>query len=118
MAEAFVTGGCRIPSRGVDRTGRPGSRPPAVSGRSGSAPFASQDLVSDVHRVCCPYCQGTFNLFAARWCAHLEGEPSKVCPSCARCLCEHPAYGEHHFWKEAPLAFQRRGFNRLFLFYL
>jgi predicted amidophosphoribosyltransferase len=72
----------------------------------------------DQHPVCCPYCARQFDLFAAPWCPHLEGDASKVCPSCQRCLCEHPAYAEPHFWKDAPEAFQRRGFRRLFLFYL
>jgi hypothetical protein len=26
--------------------------------------------------------------------------------------------GEPHFWKQAPLGFQRQGFQRLFLYYL
>jgi hypothetical protein len=33
-------------------------------------------------------------------------------------MCAHPAYAEPLFWKEAPAAFQERGFERLFLFYL
>ena len=69
------------------------------------------------HLVVCPYCACPFDLFAARWCSHYQ-EPSKRCSSCDRCLCEHPAYREPHFWKPAPVAFQRRGFTRLFLFYL
>jgi len=68
--------------------------------------------------VRCPYCSVEFDLFAATWCPHLEGEASKLCPNCVRCLCEHPAYGEPHFWKDAPEAFRQRGFDRLFLFYL
>ena len=80
------------------------------------------------HEVCCPYCAGRFDLFAAPWCAHQNAEASnaetshteasKVCPRCGHCLCEHPAYTEPHFWKEAPVAFQQQGFRRLFLFYL
>jgi hypothetical protein len=69
------------------------------------------------HSVVCPYCATAFDLFAAPWCLHYQ-EPSKLCPSCERCLCEHPAYGEPHFWKQAPTAFLRHGFKRLFLFYL
>ncbi len=69
------------------------------------------------HLVTCPYCTRAFNLFAASWCWH-TAEPSKVCPHCGRCLCRHPAYGEPHFWKLAPVAFQRQGFERLFFFYL
>ena len=71
-----------------------------------------------VHLVCCPYCQERFDLFAATWCAHNDTQPSKICPCCDRCMCEHPAYLEPHFWKPAPSAFQQRGFDRLFLFYL
>jgi len=33
-------------------------------------------------------------------------------------MCQHPAYQEPHFWKQAPLGFQRQGFERLFLYYL
>ena len=70
------------------------------------------------HLICCPYCAARFDLFAATWCAHQEGEASKICPSCRHCLCEHPAYAEPHFWKEAPEVFQQHGFRRLFLYYL
>ncbi len=70
------------------------------------------------HCVPCPLCQQEFDLFAATWCAHPQGEPSKICPSCRECLCEHPAYLEPNFWKDAPLAFRQQGFQRLFLFYL
>jgi hypothetical protein len=70
------------------------------------------------HRVPCPLCRHEFDLFAAPWCSHLQAEPSKVCPHCRRCLCEHPAYLEPNFWKDAPLAFRQQGFQRLFLFYL
>jgi predicted amidophosphoribosyltransferase len=70
-----------------------------------------------VHVVVCPYCAREFELFGAAWCRD-EGEPSKVCAHCGRCLCRHPPYQEPHFWKDAPLAFQRQGFQRLFLFYL
>jgi len=69
------------------------------------------------HPVVCPYCATRFDLFAAAWCQDTR-EPSKVCPHCQRCMCEHPAYQEPHFWKQAPLGFQRQGFERLFLYYL
>ena len=69
------------------------------------------------HPVVCAYCANTFDLFAASWCLDAE-ERSKVCPHCQRCMCQHPAYGEPHFWKQAPLGFQRQGFQRLFLYYL
>jgi len=71
------------------------------------------------HAVVCAYCANPFDLFAASWCLDAkEPEPSKVCPHCERCMCDHPAYGEPHFWKQAPLGFQRQGFQRLFLYYL
>lgn len=70
------------------------------------------------HPVRCPYCLIEFDLFTAPWCEHFDGQPSKVCPSCRRCLCEHPAYAEPLFWKDAPAAFQSEGFKKLFLFYL
>ncbi len=70
------------------------------------------------HNVACPYCGKGFDVFAAVWCNHPLAERSKICPHCDRCLCQHPAYQEPLFWKEAPLAFQRQGFQRLFLFYL
>ena len=81
-----------------------------------SRPRAAMPKVS--HRVPCPLCRTEFDLFAATWCSHLDGEPSKICPSCQQCLCEHPAYLEPNFWKDAPLAFRQQGFQRLFLFYL
>jgi hypothetical protein len=70
------------------------------------------------HEVRCPHCGAQFDLFGAVWCGAADNEPSKICPKCSRCACELPAYGEPHFWKEAPLAFQKRGFRRLFLYYL
>ena len=74
--------------------------------------------VPERHLVRCPYCAAEFDVFAATWCAHQEIEASKLCPDCQRCLCEHPAYEEPLFWKDAPEAFRQRGFQRLFLFYL
>src|SRR3989442_1612074 len=65
---------------------------------------APAGVVSIRHFINCVYCQQRFDLFAARWCGHLDPEPSKICPSCEHCLCDHPAYHEPHFWKEAPLA--------------
>jgi hypothetical protein len=70
------------------------------------------------HEVRCPHCRELFDLFSAVWCGASDNEPSKMCPHCDRCACELPAYGEPHFWKDAPTAFQKRGFRRLFLYYL
>ncbi len=86
-------------------------RPRAASGNA-----ASHSVMR--HNVVCPYCRNPFDVFTADWCTDPLDEPSKICPHCGRCLCQHPAYQEPHFWKEAPLAFQRQGFQRLFLFYL
>lgn len=71
-----------------------------------------------VHLVRCPYCGNQFELFSATWCAHRSDKPSKLCPHCRRCMCEHPAYAEPRFWKEAPLGFQKQGFRQLFLYYV
>ncbi len=73
-------------------------------------------LARRTHVILCPLCTKWFDLFAAAWCTHAQ--PSKRCPHCNRCVCEHPAYEQPHFWKEAPAAFQREGFRRLFLYYL
>ena len=70
------------------------------------------------HPVRCPYCASEFDLFAVSWCEHWQLQASKICPHCVGCLCGHPAYSEPHFWKPAPAAFQKEGFQRLFLFYL
>lgn len=78
----------------------------------------TERLAPIVHLMPCPYCEHCFDLFAAEWCAHQGVQPSKICPHCERCLCEHPAYSEPHFWKEPPGVFRDRGFSRLFLFYL
>jgi hypothetical protein len=79
---------------------------------------AARVLREEPHLACCAYCARQFDLFAAAWCTHQETDASKLCPHCRRCLCEHPAYAEPHFWKDAPPAFQHHGFRRLFLFYL
>ena len=84
--------------------------PMAPRGRKGRVP-------PPLHPVVRTYCANAFDLFAASWCLDAE-EPSKVCPHCHRCMCQHPAYRESHFWQQAPLGFQRQGFQRLFLYYL
>ena len=43
------------------------------------------------HSVQCPYCAHRFDLFGCPLVSH-QTEPSKICPNCARCLCDHPAY--------------------------
>lgn len=76
------------------------------------------DVAKQQHVVLCPFCKREFELFAAVWCEHFDTEPSKVCPHCARCACELPAYEEPNFWTEAPPAFRQHGFQLLFLYYL
>ncbi|HYC22581.1 MAG TPA: hypothetical protein VEI94_07755 [Candidatus Bathyarchaeia archaeon] len=76
-----------------------------------------RDMVRTRHQISCPYCREEFDLFVAPWCGD-QPEPSKICPSCGRCLCKHPAYTQPAFWKQAPAAFERYGFRRLFLLYL
>jgi hypothetical protein len=70
------------------------------------------------HRVVCPLCSTGFDLLAAPWCGCDRGHPSKICPSCERCLCRHPDYGRAALWHDAPAALRRRGFDRLFIYYL
>ena len=90
---------------------------PSLTAQRTSAGTAPQSAWHRTHTVICPWCTQQFDLFAAPWCKHIK-EPSKRCPHCERCMCEHSAYREPHFWKRAPLAFQRHGFERLFLLYL
>ncbi len=70
------------------------------------------------HRIPCPGCHREFDLFSAPWCGHMHSEPSKLCPHCEACSCEHPAYGEPGFWKEPSPTFRANGFERLFILYL
>jgi len=85
---------------------------------TGAALSVARDLRGAPHLVCCVYCARQFDLFAAAWCLHHAADASKMCPHCRRCMCEHPAYAEPHFWKDAPAVFLHHGFRRLFLFYL
>jgi hypothetical protein len=74
---------------------------------------------SQDHRIGCIYCHGPFDLFGADWCTHRHSPHlSKVCPHCRRCLCDHPMYREKDLWKEAPAAFQRHGFRKMFVLYM
>ena len=70
------------------------------------------------HVVSCPYCITPFDLFAAQWCPHEGEQRSKLCPRCARCVCDLPAYRDERSWVDAPAAFRRRGFGRLFIGYI
>lgn len=79
----------------------------------------TETLEVDRHDVKCPYCSETFELFGARWCSHWPvRRQSKRCPRCMRCLCDHPFYKDPRMWMDAPGAFRKRGFPRLFLLYL
>ena len=71
-----------------------------------------------VHPVHCPICHEPFDLFASAWCGHATPEATKLCPSCGKCVCEEPGYSNPTFWTDAPGAFQKIGFSRLFLLYI
>jgi hypothetical protein len=70
------------------------------------------------HVVPCPLCGERFDLLASPWCGCDRGHPSKICPSCERCLCGHPDYGREALWREPPAALRVRGFDKLFIYYL
>lgn len=70
------------------------------------------------HVVPCPLCGDSFDLVSAPWCGCDRGHPSKICPSCERCLCSHPDYGREALWREPPAALRLRGFDKLFIYYL
>lgn len=71
----------------------------------------------DRHLVRCIYCRAEFDLFGATWCSHRNHHPSKICPRCLMCLCQHPLYQDPRQWLDAPPAFQRQGFRQLFILY-
>lgn len=87
--------------------------PPQEPGR-----LVSVVRVRKPHPVRCPHCEGTFELFAADWCACPRGPRSKVCAGCARCACSRPEYRDPRLWAVAPPAFVREGFDRLFVAYV
>jgi hypothetical protein len=70
------------------------------------------------HPVRCPRCAAPFDLLAAPWCGCTRGHPSKICPSCERCLCDHPDYDRPALWRDPPAALRTRGFEKLFIHYL
>jgi hypothetical protein len=80
--------------------------------------LAQDRAAVSTHLVVCPLCARRFDLLAAPWCGCDRGHPSKICPSCERCLCRHPDYGRAALWHDAPAALRRRGFERLFIYYL
>lgn len=65
----------------------------------------------------CPQCNGAMDLLAAPWCGCGAGHPSKICPTCDLCACDHPDYGNPICWSEAPALLRRFGFARLFNVY-
>jgi hypothetical protein len=69
------------------------------------------------HMIECRACRSRFDLFAAEWCHHAD-VPSKVCPACHECFCSLPSYHQPSMWKAAPLGFQKRGFQKIFVGYL
>jgi hypothetical protein len=69
------------------------------------------------HVIECRTCRRDFDLFAAMWCRHAS-RPSKVCPECGSCFCGLPAYAHPSMWKQAPPAFRKQGFDRIFVEYL
>ncbi len=56
------------------------------------------------HIVICPYCALQFSVFASAWCAHAQ-EPSKICPRCGRCMCQHDVCQAQTFWKHVFLRY-------------
>jgi hypothetical protein len=70
------------------------------------------------HAVVCPLCGKDFELLSAPWCGCDRGHPSKICPRCERCLCQHPDYQRPSLWRDAPAALRARGFERLFVYYV
>jgi hypothetical protein len=70
------------------------------------------------HLVCCPMCGKDFDLLAAPWCGCDRGHPSKLCPSCGKCVCDHPDYARATLWRDPPPALRTVGFDKLFVYYL
>jgi hypothetical protein len=70
------------------------------------------------HIVRCPRCGTEFDLVVVPWCGCDRGHPSKICPHCERCLCDHPDYGRAALWRDAPAALRTVGFDKLFIYYL
>lgn len=72
------------------------------------------------HFVRCWHCGEKFELLRAAWCGcgvRVE-RPSKRCPYCLKCVCDHPDYLNEALWGEAPPYLKDRGFSRLFYLYL
>jgi hypothetical protein len=70
------------------------------------------------HPVRCPHCTTTFDLFEAAWCGCATAPRSKVCRACSQCACDRPGYHDPRLWAVAPPAFEREGFERLFVAYV
>lgn len=65
----------------------------------------------------CPNCTNELDLLSAPWCGCLDSHPSKLCPTCDLCACDHPDYGNPICWEAAPPILKRFGFARLFSIY-
>lgn len=57
-------------------------------------------MAKEQHIVECWKCRKDFDLLAAKWCKHKE--PTKICPHCGECVCEHPEIKNPKRWRKAP----------------
>jgi len=111
MASLLGRAGSLVRERTSPILPEPDSAAPQIAGakRSGG---------SVQHPVRCTYCSHWFDLFRADWCKHFADQPSKVCPWCRACVCQHPLYDNPLYWALAPPVFQKLGFRRLFILYV
>ena len=65
----------------------------------------------------CPQCATALDLLATPWCGCGAGHPSKICPTCDLCACDHPDYSSPICWSEPPALLRRFGFSRFFTVY-
>ena len=65
----------------------------------------------------CPQCAAAMDLLAAPWCGCDGPQPSKLCPTCEQCACDHPDYTSAICWSEAPPLLRHFGFSRFFTVY-
>jgi CheY-like chemotaxis protein len=68
----------------------------------------TEDL-SARYEIRCFHCGESFDAGRADWCAHLEPDPTLVCPRCGNCFCDAPPSFRERFWMVAPSSlFERR----------